>query len=138
MAPLRVPFALSTCIALLAISGNACSDATGPIVCPDSVSVSVTAGTTPTFAWQPSCLASTLIVTDVNTSSIQWAIYKLPGSLDSEPMSPPVHYGVLPPNMAGDSAKPLTAGVQYFVVLTKTDPAFGLYGRPIASAAFTP
>src|SRR5216684_5739162 len=131
MALLRVRLALGSCIALLAMSDNACSDVTGPIVCPNSVSLSVTAGTTPTFAWQPSCRASSLFVTDPNTASTQWAINELPSSLDSQPMLPPVYYGILPPNMAGDSAKPLSAGVQYFVLLTKADPAFGLAGRPI-------
>ena len=123
---------------LVALFWGACSEPVGPAVCPDSVDLSVTAGTAPTFTWQPRCRASALLVTDLNTGALKWGITPPGGSFFSEPMLPPVQYGTLPAGMAGDSALTLSPGVSYFAVLVIEDSSFGSYGRPIGSRVFIP
>jgi len=71
--------------------GPACKSSTdsGPAPCTEAVFISVTSGTTPTFSWDPPCLAYHLSVTD-SVGNVMWGV-------------------------KGDSGATLASGVQYGV-----------------------
>jgi hypothetical protein len=100
--------------------------------CAGTVSVSATAGTTPDFAWSPTCRLALLIVRDT-LGNEQWHIVA-PGNL----ISPPVRYGITPPSaVLFTPPQPLTSGGTYTVALWGANPN-GPAGIPRGSTTFTP
>jgi hypothetical protein len=95
------------------------SDATGPEAggaCTGNVTVSVSAGTTPTFTWTPACRVIGLLV-ELEASD-QWF---LEGSGDG--IAPGVQYGIVPPGAtASEPARPLVSGTTYEVILFRGTP----------------
>lgn len=100
--------------ALLAIAG--CSDGgTGPDdlgpCTVNSVAVSVSSGTTPTFTWTPACRVILLLVEQGATD--QWLLEATGDGIASG-----VTYGTVPPGAsANEPATPLQAGTTYEIIL---------------------
>jgi hypothetical protein len=94
---------------------SACGDggtgpgASGP--CTGNVSISVSAGTTPTFTWLPPCRVVALLVEQ--EASDMWFVEGTGDGIASG-----VQYGTVPPNGAADEpALPLVPGTTYEVIL---------------------
>ena len=106
-------------VVLLAMAG--CSDgATGPDniepCTVNSVTVSVSSGTTPTFTWTPACRVLMLLVEQEATD--QWLL-----EATGDGIAPGVRYGTVPPGAtARDPAIPLQAGTTYEVILFRGPP----------------
>ena len=101
-----------------------------PAACTGAVTVTVTAGLTPTFSWTPACSVVALIVEE--GANDQWNVI---ASADPG-FGPSVVYGAKPVGAAQVGAlTPLRAGVNYTVTLFR-----GPLASPIASATqfFTP
>jgi hypothetical protein len=81
--------------------------------CTTPVSVSVSAGTTPTFSWTPACKVAYLDVGVVATNQEIWAM----GSLDEANTIPSgAKFGVIPPGTSRiDGPVPLRVGTTYYV-----------------------
>lgn len=103
--------------------------------CSDDVSVTVSAGTTPTFAWSPACRLFFLIVEPATSGADLWSIMT-PGE---NALVPPVVYGRAPAfatELTGATA--LRAGVAYKVALARHTGPDGDDGVIIAMQTFTP
>ena len=80
--------------------------------CTGDVTVSVSAGTTPTFTWTPACTVRALLVEE--DASDRWFIL----ATGTAGIAPGVVYGTVPAGASQDEpALPLTAGVAHDVVL---------------------
>lgn len=101
-------------VAAIAIAG--CTDgATGPDdlgpCTVDSVDVSVSIGTTPTFTWTPACRVILLLVEQGATD--QWLL-----EATGEGIASGVTYGTVPAGATADEpATPLQAGTTYEIIL---------------------
>jgi hypothetical protein len=100
--------------ALLPIMGCGTSnDPVEPVAipCTGTVSISVTAGTTPSFSWTPECLVNEFLVEPTARGiGDRWSFHGT--------AAPPVRYGVLPAGaQLGRSPEPLIQGTEYRVVL---------------------
>jgi hypothetical protein len=94
--------------------GSTGPSVTGP--CAGSVTVSVSAGTTPTFTWTPRCRVLALLVEQ--DASDMWFIE---GTGDG--IAPGVQYGTVPPDAVSDEpALPLVRGTTYEVILFRGSP----------------
>ena len=127
--------ALLTTVALAAAGCGDDDDPAGPddlAPCTGDVTVSVSAGTTPTFSWSPACRAYGLIVEE--GASDRWLLV----ATGSAGIAPGVRYGTVPAGASqrGEPAVPLVAGRAYDVTVfrgTTDDNA-----RPAGSRDFTP
>jgi hypothetical protein len=101
-----------TCAAALSACSGSSPTEPGPLTaCGGPVTVSVSAGTTPTFTWTPSCSVFAVLVEDV--SSDTWYLFKQGGGI-----APGVRYGVVPQGAVQDApAIPLQAGRAYEAIL---------------------
>ena len=104
---------------VVALSVLSCGDNnTGPAQplqeCTGSVTISVTAGTTPTFSWTPNCTVGGLLVEEGATD--RWGAWAGgPNVLRS-----PIGYGVTPPGGLDEGpADALILGHTYTVILTR-------------------
>lgn len=106
----------------------ACGDGSGPgdsdcLEDPNSISASVSSGTTPTLSWSPQCTMAVVLVEELDGGDV-WAL-GVPDSLRSTPLSanrilPPLTYGVKPSGVTGveaDVAEPLVSGNRYILLL---------------------
>jgi hypothetical protein len=111
MPRLSVLRVLAATLPLLVACGG---DGTGPDnagPCTGDVTVSVSAGTTPTFTWEPECRVIALLVEQ--GASDMWFLEGMGQGIASG-----VRYGTVPPNaVAEDPALPLVAGTTYEVIL---------------------
>jgi len=113
-----------TCLVLLGgLIG--CSDSSGTEaleICTNPVTLTVGAGTTPKISWSPACLANQVVINEQGGGPA-WAMFFV---VDSNPLRPPVHYGVVQAGALGTptSPAPLTAGTTYNVNLF-VDPVGG-------------
>lgn len=117
-----------------------CRSMTGPANCPGAVDFQASAGSTPTFTWQPSCLASSLIITtDPKQPGAGLAafVWGLSTAGDSNGIAPPVTFGIVPSGAQGPRfpPHPLVLGSSYR--LTLYDHVNGGDGI-MALAIFTP
>lgn len=106
----------------LAIAGFTGCDSTGPmVVCSDEpVSVTVSAGTTPTFAWAPACGMASLQVRPVSGApGSGWTLYT--GELaPKNPLRSGIRYGSRPPvALEPAPATRLVAGTSYSVTVSR-------------------
>jgi hypothetical protein len=116
----------------LVVSG--CSDDNGagpgnPAPCTAGVTVSVSAGTTPTFSWTPACGVIGLLVEE--QAGDRWFLEATGGGF-----GPPVTYGTVPTGAtAPGPATALLAGTTYEVILFR-----GTEQSPVVAALheFTP
>jgi hypothetical protein len=99
----------------LLVTCAGCKDSEGPtdnvVPCTETVAITVSPGTTPTFSWTPLCLIDELLI-EPTASGIgdRWSFE---GSA-----KPPIQYGELPPGaQLGRSPEPLVQGNQYRIVL---------------------
>jgi hypothetical protein len=108
----RQAFLMLTIATATACGGG--SDAIGPDAggaCTGNVTVSVSAGTTPTFTWTPACRVIGLLV-ELEASD-QWFIEGTGGGIASG-----VQYGIVPPGAtSSEPARPLVSGTTYEVIL---------------------
>jgi hypothetical protein len=104
----------------------ACTDAAAPLPqCSGAVTTLVSSGITPSFSWEPRCLAYGIVVYD--SASLYGSTPTLPPlwnmlSTECNTIPPPVRYGVLPPDavaLGGPTA--LQAGTPYVVILLACD-----------------
>ncbi len=111
-----------------------CTDA-GPETLPECagpVTLSVSAGTTPLFAWTPACRLNYLVVKEAGLAADIWAIV----SDSANAISPDVRYGTVPPGVREhEDAAPLLAGVTYNVAVGRWT---GSGVQVIGVRAFTP
>lgn len=88
-------------------------------VCRTPVTVTVSAGLTPTFDWMPACRVDVLVVRHAASGAIDWLVLGDP--LDGRAIVPGVRYGTVPSGaIGGNPAEPtpaLEAGTSYVVVL---------------------
>ena len=100
--------------------------------CPSQVTISVSAGTEPTFSWTPPCRLFFLNVEPADAGNDLWGII----SRGSNAIEPPVQYGVVPAG-ATQSMEPeeLVAGVSYAVYVFRFTAEGGEF---IGSQTFTP
>ena len=104
--------------------------------CPDSVAVSVGAGTTPTIGWTPSCRASRVIV-DPNSDVVDAWILATVG--DTDGLAPPIRYGASPngsTTMFGPEA--LQTGMFYRVRILRAPADTGQPFDIVGGTYFTP
>ena len=94
----------------------ACDGGTEPTAlptCPQTVTVAVGAGTTPSISWTPRCRAGELIV-DPNSDFVDYWVLR--STAASNDLSPPVSYGASPSGTVTlVSPVPLQAGSTYRV-----------------------
>ncbi len=104
----------------------ACDDSTTPEGLPEctgQVTVTVSSGTVPTFSWTPACRLGFVIVE--GDGGDMWLVE----SPESNEISPPVTYGVVPPGTTEiHAAEPLVAGTTYQVYV-RLLPSGGLLGH---------
>ena len=133
----RTPRAVRTALFATAVLAAGCGDddAAGPdglAPCTGTVTVSVSAGTTPTFSWAPACAAYGLIVEE--GASDRWFLR----ATGAAGIAPGVRYGTVPAGASedGEAAVPLVAGRTYDVSVFRgtTDNNATLAGN----AEFTP
>jgi hypothetical protein len=99
----------------------ACNDGSGPKplpYCTEVRSVTVAAGTVPTFSWTPACRAGSLSVMRVSSSTDQPAMTVWSISSDSG-IAPGVRFGVTP-HLATvtHAAEPLSSGILHSVIVS--------------------
>ena len=118
----------------MASSVMSCGDSTDPVspssvpTCTGPVTVTVSAGTTPTFTWAPSCTAHVLLVEQGATD--RWIIE----ATTDDGFGPGVRYGVVPTGAREDApAIALVSGRTYDVSLFSKD-----FGLLVANREFTP
>jgi len=81
--------------------------------CTGPVTMSVTAGTAPTFSWTPACKVYYLDVGVEATGEEAWAIAN---SNNQNTIAPGVRFGIVPPGSTRiDGPAPLRAGTKYYV-----------------------
>jgi hypothetical protein len=106
-----IPFALVSLLGL-----NACGDPIAPL-CSAPIDIEVSAGTTPTFTWDPVCSVEGMFVEDQRAPSVggpqaQWGFVARAGYR----FEPPVVYGTEPSGAEVTvTAVPLMAGRLYTV-----------------------
>jgi len=106
-------------------------------VCPDSVMVTITAGTTPQISWTPACRLSEIQVADSVNASFVWLVGRHASPADNL-IVPPVTYGVPPTGVGvGYGPTPLVAGHTYILGLWKFD-STSTYWHQVAGRFFTP
>ena len=123
-------------VCLIALAG--CSDAIGPDELPECsgpVTLEVTPGTTPSFAWTPACRISSLIVEADDGGTQLWAII----TRGENALAPPVIYGD-PPAGAETLAPPgpLASGTAYQVRVARWIGPEGDDGQSIGAETFEP
>lgn len=136
MSPRLAPLALLSLGTAAVLA--ACSDSTGvgsgAPPCPDSVNVSVTGGTTPTFSWTPACRVFFLNV-ELPGGADQWNVI----SDSANAIAPPVTYGTVPLGAVGTpGATPLSVGTSYTVYLFRWTGPGAQDGVLVGSKSFTP
>ncbi len=95
----------------VAISATACGDAVAPACPGDVVSVSVTGGTTPDFAWTPACPVAQLDVDDMTQGGVN--VWRISGQ-GANVIEPGLRYGETPTGAVQLRAPdPLVAGKEY-------------------------
>lgn len=108
----RIAAGGSLLVAIASCSHDTMTQPTPLSGCTSNVSISVSAGTTPTFAWTPSCTALALLVEEAGGLD-QWFMWG-----QQEGIAPGVRYAVLPAGaIQEDPATPLEAGVRHTVAL---------------------
>ena len=95
---------------IMSCSHDTISEPSPLSACNTNVSISVSAGTTPTFTWTPTCGVLALLVEEAGGLD-QWFVWG-----QTEGIGPGLRYGVLPAGARQDlPAVPLQAGVMHFV-----------------------
>ena len=99
-----------------------CRSMADPASCPGAVDFQASAGSTPTFTWQPSCLASSLIITtdpQQPGAGLAAFVWGLSTAGDVNRIASPVTYGIVPPGAQGppNPPHPLVAGSSYRLTL---------------------
>ncbi len=112
-----------------ACGGGSTSSVNSNALCTSVVFADITAGTTPTITWTPSCRVAFISIANANNGDVQWAV-GLPAGF-----SPPVKYGVAPTG-ATTSTGPITlvTGTAYTLTLFTNFSAGGAVG----GGTFTP
>lgn len=128
----RVSMLVALTTALMACS----NDSTGPgevPECTDQVSVSVSAGTEPTFSWAPACRGFLLLVEEGATDV--WSVI----TLGSNDLAPPITYGVVPAGATElEDPAPLLEGTTYQVIIGRDTGPGDDDGEIVAIQEFTP
>ncbi len=102
----------------LSVVAAACSDPVGTDnsnapPCTGSVSITVSSGTTPTFAWTPVCKVFLLLV-EATGGADQWSVI----TDSTNGLAPPITYGNVPAGARLNSETPsLASGTPYTVYL---------------------
>lgn len=125
----RIAAVCSMLLAITSCSEDSVSQPTPLSACTTNVSISVSAGTTPTFTWTPSCRALALLVEQAGGLD-EWFTWG-----QQEGIAPGVRYGVLPAGAAQDDPPtPLETGRTYTVALFRgtsgEDPRMWSDGEP--------
>ncbi len=125
---------LTACLFVaLAVTAGGCSDSTAPD-CTGAVTLSVGAGTAPSFSWSPNCQLEGLAVT--GPGGVLWSIE---GTSGTNSISPSVHFGSTPKGArVVNSASALTAGTTYQVTVYRFDDGHGGTIESAGAASFTP
>ncbi|MEX2110139.1 MAG: hypothetical protein WD802_06030 [Gemmatimonadaceae bacterium] len=121
MTCLASPFAHRWFVVVVFLASVSCSnyvsgpETSGP--CTTDVSVTVSAGTTPTFTWTPACRVIGLLVEE--GASDRWLLEATGAGI-----APGVTYGSVPAGASEDApAIPLVSGTTYEVILSRGTPA---------------
>ena len=115
--------------ATAAAAGVLLGCSTEPVDCRKGVTISVSAGTTPTFDWPGHCAARSL-------SAGGW--YITSAGLQGDNIYPPVVYGTVPRDAEEQGpAPPLEAGKTYTVEIDRTNQLFGGV-TTLGETTFTP
>ncbi len=88
-----------------------------PLECSGPLAVTVSGGLQPSFAWEPKCGMSWILIeaTQRGTEGDRWVIHS-PTNI----IMPPVTFGTLPAGVSQyNPAQPLTAGVEYRIALAR-------------------
>ena len=126
--------------ASLSVVAAACSDPAGTDnsnapPCTGSVSITVSSGTTPTFAWTPVCKVFFLNV-EATGGADQWGVI----TDSTNGLAPPITYGNVPAgaqlNSSGTAS--LASGTPYTVYLFRWTGPGAQDGVQAGSKAFTP
>jgi len=109
---------------LAACGSSSADDSTGPSelrVCQQPVAVRVVRTATLTVSWLPLCRVNQIVFHEPGPSfASPWLAYA--PAPDSNPIAPPVQYGVLPAGtLQFIEPQPLTPGTMYFIDLSVTD-----------------
>jgi hypothetical protein len=90
----------------------------GLAVCRTPVTITVSAGLTPTFNWTPACRVEALTVRHAANGATMWSLF---ATLDNRGIPPGVRYATVPVGafeLGADAPPPLEAGATYVVTLT--------------------
>ena len=121
-----------------AVGFGACSSGTGPSrdrECNGDVLVSVSAGTTPTFSWTPSCRLTFLKVESATGATPMWSIGD---PLIQNSIASQVRYGTVPPGaLQVREPIPLMPGTSYIVFVSRAH-GDSFSDEEAGSALFTP
>ena len=132
----RLSMRTSPLIVLSTMALGCSSDSTDPgdaAACTGPVTISVSAGTSPTFSWSPACRL--FFVNVESDASDQWGII----SDSANAIAPPVQYGVVPAGAEQLSElTPLVSGQTYDVNLFYWTGPDAQDGTFIGSQEFTP
>jgi hypothetical protein len=119
-----------------------------PNRCGHDVQPSVSPGLTPTIAWTPACEIGAISIVRLYTDSIgsefSEQIWAIETADESDPLGPPVTYGVAPHGFSTVwPAKPLVAGELYNVTLEvhsreRVGPVVSVGFDPVARLDFRP
>jgi hypothetical protein len=124
--PLTAFIRVCACVlAVAAISACKSDKAVGPsgecTASTTSVTLTVTAGTTPTFDWTPACPAYLFLVETKSSGADQWVIADNSGdsTTAANTIHPPLVYGVQPTGTTQNDSGPqtLVAGTEYTVAV---------------------
>lgn len=128
---------VSLLVTLTVVMLVGCSDdSSGPEELPEctgQVTVSISAGTEPTFNWAPACRGFLLLVEEGATDV--WSVI----TLGSNDLAPPVTYGVVPAGATElDTPVPLMVGTTYDVILFRHTGPGDDDGEIVTIQEFTP
>ena len=127
-----------TFLVVVAVGTSGCSDdATGSALpeCSGPVTITVSAGTTPDFAWTPRCRLFFLIVEPSASGQDLWSII----TEGANNISPSVRYGTVPTGAQElDPPAPLVAGTAYKVAVAQYTGPGPQDGVNIGTQTFTP
>lgn len=120
----------------LLLLGAACADRAVSLSACSDLAVQVSAGTQPTFSWDPACQIQALTVHPPGSGAIIWTTFSHP---QINAIVSPVQYGIFPDGAAqtANILLPLAAGTTYQVTLYRVDEPGGPL-VPIGVTTFVP
>ena len=129
--------AIRSVVVVAFVLGASCSDSTtGPVPeCTGSVTVQVSAGTTPRFTWVPACRLFFVLVEPAQAGNDLWSIIADSANI----IAPPVTYGTVPSGATQLQAPtPLVTGTAYAAYLYRWTGPGAQDGVLVGSQTFTP